>query len=158
MRLLHLHWPNLLINLAAIRLGGSPSAPSASFPAGPVVLGGPPWGDGVVLDADPLARALGIRRGMALGAAHRLAPEATFLDPMACHGAVGLRQKVRRLPPAAVLGEGATRMEMTPTGWVRWRWHHITQSNHRPNTVRIGLWHRREQRLCIRMGRRVHHF
>ncbi|HJP87526.1 MAG TPA: hypothetical protein VJ850_00620 [Candidatus Limnocylindrales bacterium] len=33
-----------------------------------------------MLDADPLARALGVRRGMPLGSAHRLAPEATFLD------------------------------------------------------------------------------
>lgn len=97
MRLLHLHWPNLLINLAAIRLGGSPSAPSASFPAGPVVLGGPPWGDGVVLDADPLARALGIRRGMALGAAHRLAPEATFLDPDPEADAVAVEAALDRL-------------------------------------------------------------
>jgi nucleotidyltransferase/DNA polymerase involved in DNA repair len=34
-----------------------------------------------VLDADAAARALGVRRGMALGSAHRLAPEATFLEP-----------------------------------------------------------------------------
>lgn len=33
-----------------------------------------------MVDADPLARALGVRRGMPLGSAHRLAPEATFLD------------------------------------------------------------------------------
>ncbi|HEY8237810.1 MAG TPA: hypothetical protein VIF63_00075 [Candidatus Limnocylindrales bacterium] len=33
-----------------------------------------------MLDADPTARALGVRRGMPLGSAHRLAPEATFLD------------------------------------------------------------------------------
>jgi protein ImuB len=33
-----------------------------------------------VVDADPLARALGVRRGIPLGSAHRLAPEATFLD------------------------------------------------------------------------------
>jgi nucleotidyltransferase/DNA polymerase involved in DNA repair len=45
-----------------------------------VVLGGKPWSNGVVLDADPAARALGVRRGMPLGSAHRLAPEATFLD------------------------------------------------------------------------------
>ena len=45
-----------------------------------MVLGGKPWSDGVVLDADPAARALGVRRGMPLGSAHRLAPEATFLD------------------------------------------------------------------------------
>ncbi len=36
--------------------------------------------NGNVLDADPAARALGVRRGMPLGSAHRLAPEATFLD------------------------------------------------------------------------------
>jgi len=45
-----------------------------------VILGGKPWSNGVVLDADPAARALGVRRGMPLGSAHRLAPEATFLD------------------------------------------------------------------------------
>ncbi len=33
-----------------------------------------------MVDADPLARALGVRRGIPLGSAHRLAPEATFLD------------------------------------------------------------------------------
>jgi protein ImuB len=33
-----------------------------------------------VVDADPLARALGVRRGIPLGSAHRLAPEAIFLD------------------------------------------------------------------------------
>ena len=45
-----------------------------------MVLGGQPWTNGNVLDADPAARALGVRRGMPLGSAHRLAPEATFLD------------------------------------------------------------------------------
>jgi protein ImuB len=34
-----------------------------------------------VIDADPMARALGVRRGIPLGSAHRLAPEAVFLDP-----------------------------------------------------------------------------
>ena len=53
---------------------------SASWPPGPIVLGGQPWTDGTVVDADPLARALGVRRGIPLGSAHRLAPEATFLD------------------------------------------------------------------------------
>ena len=52
----------------------------ASWPHGPIVLGGQPWTDGAVVDADPLARALGVRRGMPLGTAHRLTPEATFLD------------------------------------------------------------------------------
>jgi protein ImuB len=46
-----------------------------------VVLGGQPWTDGTVIDADPAARALGVRRGIPLGSAHRLAPEAAFLDP-----------------------------------------------------------------------------
>ncbi len=54
---------------------------SGSFPTGPLVLGGRPWTNGTVLDASPAAEALGIRRGMPLGGAHRLAPEATFLDP-----------------------------------------------------------------------------
>lgn len=75
MRLLHLHRQHLLLDLARRRL------PSGSWPAGPVVLGGKPWSTGTVLDADPAARALGVRRGMPLGSAHRLAPEATFLDP-----------------------------------------------------------------------------
>ena len=46
-----------------------------------MILGGQPWTDGTVVDADPVARSLGVRRGMALGIAHRLAPEAAFLDP-----------------------------------------------------------------------------
>ena len=74
MRLLHLHRPHLLLDLARRR------QPSGSWPAGPVVLGGKPWSNGTVLDADPTARALGVRRGMPLGSAHRLAPEASFLD------------------------------------------------------------------------------
>jgi len=75
MRLLHLYWPHLPIRLARARH-------SDSFPTDrPVVLGGQPWTDGTVLDADPAARALGIRRGIPLGSAHRLAPEAAFLDP-----------------------------------------------------------------------------
>jgi len=81
MRLLHLVWPHLHLRLARSRLespgnGGT----SASWPSGPIVLGGQPWMDGTVVDADPLARALGVRRGIPLGTAHRLAPEATFLD------------------------------------------------------------------------------
>src|SRR5690242_10563271 len=75
MRLLHLYWPHLPIRLARARH-------SDSFPTDrPVVLGGQPWTDGTVIDADPMARALGVRRGIPLGSAHRLAPEATFLDP-----------------------------------------------------------------------------
>ena len=51
------------------------------FPTGPLVLGGRPWDPGPVIDASPDARALGVRRGMPLGSAHRLVPEATFIDP-----------------------------------------------------------------------------
>jgi protein ImuB len=47
----------------------------------PIVLGGEPWTNGSVLDASPLALELGVRLGMPLGAAHRLVPEARFLDP-----------------------------------------------------------------------------
>ena len=75
MRLLHLYWPHLPLRLARARHSGS-------FPTDrPVVLGGQPWTDGTVVDADPAARALGVRRGIPLGSAHRLAPEAAFLDP-----------------------------------------------------------------------------
>lgn len=73
MRLLHLYWPHLLLDLASRRSG--------SFPPGPVVIGGKPWTAGTVLDANPAARELGIRRGIPLGSAHRLAPEAAFVDP-----------------------------------------------------------------------------
>lgn len=74
MRRLHLYWPHLLLDLARTR------AASASWPA-PIVLGGQPWTDGNVLDMDPTARAMGVRRGMPLGGAHRLVPEGTFVDP-----------------------------------------------------------------------------
>jgi protein ImuB len=81
MRLLHLLWPHLPLRLARVRLE-SPGSDgiSGSWPPGPIVIGGQPWTDGTVVDADPLARALGVRRGIPLGSAHRLAPEATFLD------------------------------------------------------------------------------
>ena len=74
MRLLHLHWPHLPLALTKARA-------SESFPTGPTILGGQPWTAGLVIDASPEARALGVRRGIPLGAAHRLAPEAVFLDP-----------------------------------------------------------------------------
>jgi impB/mucB/samB family/impB/mucB/samB family C-terminal domain len=74
MRLLHLHRPHLPLELARARA-------SEPFPPGPLILGGRPWDPGPVIDADPEARALGVRRGMPLGSAHRLVPEATFIDP-----------------------------------------------------------------------------
>ncbi len=79
MRLLHLLWPHLPLRLTAARAAVDPS--SGSFPTGPLVLGGQPWTAGTVLDASREAQALGVRRGMPLGTAHRLCPEATFLDP-----------------------------------------------------------------------------
>ena len=66
--------PHLPLNLARARR-------SEPFPTGPLVLGGRPWDPGPVIDADPTARTLGVRRGMPLGSAHRLVPEATFIDP-----------------------------------------------------------------------------
>jgi nucleotidyltransferase/DNA polymerase involved in DNA repair len=74
MRLLHLYRPHLPLELARARA-------SEPFPPGPLILGGRPWDPGPVIDASPEARALGVRRGMPLGGAHRLVPEATFVDP-----------------------------------------------------------------------------
>jgi protein ImuB len=74
MRRLHLFLPHLPLHLAQARR-------SEPFPAGPLVLGGRPWDPGPVIDADATARALGVRRGMPLGSAHRLVPEATFIEP-----------------------------------------------------------------------------
>jgi len=74
MRRLHAFVPHLSLGLAAARR-------SEPFPAGPLVLGGRPWDPGPVIDANPDARALGVRRGIPLGSAHRLVPEATFIDP-----------------------------------------------------------------------------
>jgi len=77
MRLLHLYRPHLPLELARARASKS----FLSFPPGPLILGGRPWDPGPVIDASPEARALGVRRGMPLGSAHRLVPEATFIDP-----------------------------------------------------------------------------
>ena len=74
MRLLHLYRPHLPLELARVRA-------SEPFPPGPLILGGRPWDPGPVIDANQEARALGVRRGIPLGSAHRLVPEATFLDP-----------------------------------------------------------------------------
>jgi protein ImuB len=88
MRLLHLLWPHLPLRLARQRWQAANSGssrnlllPAKPFPSGPIVLGGQPWVDAPVIDMSPAAHDLGIRRGMPLGAAHRLSPEASFLDP-----------------------------------------------------------------------------
>ena len=81
MRLLHLHWPHLLLRLARDRSSDPfPSEPIAGDRL-PIVLGGKPWMHGFVMDASLSALELGVRIGMPLGAAHRLAPEAVFLEP-----------------------------------------------------------------------------
>ncbi len=74
MRRLHLFLPLLPLHLARARR-------SEPVPTGPLVLGGRPWDPGPVIDADRTARALGVRRGMPLASAHRLVPEATFIEP-----------------------------------------------------------------------------
>ena len=99
MRLLHLLWPHLPLRLARQRRETARSGSSANpeFPLGPVVLGGQPWTDGPVLDMSPAARGLGIRRGMPLGSAHRLAPEAAFLDPDPAADAAAVERALDRL-------------------------------------------------------------
>ena len=74
MRRLHAFVPHLSLGLARARR-------SEPFPPGPLVLGGRPWDPGSVIDANPDARVLGVRRGMPLGSAHRLVPEAIFVEP-----------------------------------------------------------------------------
>jgi protein ImuB len=99
MRLLHLFWPHLPLRLARQRCetSRSGSSPLPRFPGGPIVLGGQPWTDAVVLDMSPAARDGGIRRGMPLGAAHRLAPEAVFLDPDPAADAAAVERALDRL-------------------------------------------------------------
>ena len=74
MRLLYLDWPHLVHRLEAARAPASAPLPEL------VVVGGQPWQPTEVLDASPAAVRLGVRRGQPLGTAHRLAPEAHFID------------------------------------------------------------------------------
>jgi hypothetical protein len=62
-----------------------------------VVLGGRPWAKGAVLDANQAALETGVRIGMPLGAAHRLAPEACFLDPEPAVEAAAMAAALDRL-------------------------------------------------------------
>jgi protein ImuB len=103
MRLLHLYWSHLPLRLARRR-----SVTSGSFPIGLIVLGGQPWDAGVVLDMSPSAREMGIRRGMALGSAHRLAPEAAFLDPEPDADRVSVEAALDRLAEFSPGVAGAT--------------------------------------------------
>jgi nucleotidyltransferase/DNA polymerase involved in DNA repair len=52
---------------------------------------------GTVLDASPAAMALGVQRGQPLGTAHRLAPEALFLDPDPAAETAALEAALERL-------------------------------------------------------------
>ena len=90
MRLLHLQWPHLLLRLARSRS-------STPFAAVPLVLGGKPWTNGPVMDASRSAMELGVQPGMPLGAAHRLAPEALFLDPDPAADRLSLEAALDRL-------------------------------------------------------------
>lgn len=74
MRRLHCLVPHLALGLTLARR-------STACPRELLVLGGRPWDPGPVIDASADVRALGVRRGMPLGTAHRLIPEATFLEP-----------------------------------------------------------------------------
>jgi protein ImuB len=69
MRLLYLDWPHLCYRIEA----GREALPEL------VVVGGQPWEQGEVVDCSPAARRLGVERGLPLGTAHRLVPEARFL-------------------------------------------------------------------------------
>ena len=69
MRLLYLDWPHLCYRIEAARV----VLPDL------VVVGGQPWEQGEVVDCSPTARRLGVERGLPLGTAHRLVPEARFL-------------------------------------------------------------------------------
>ena len=69
MRLLYLDWPHLCYRIEAAR---------AELPD-LVVVGGQPWEQGEVVDCSPAANRLGVSRGLPLGTAHRLVPEARFL-------------------------------------------------------------------------------
>src|SRR5215213_4510560 len=82
MRLLYLDWPHLHFRLAAEEMRRT--APTEQLPE-LVVVGGQPWDSGFVVDCSPAAAKLGVRRGQALGTAHKLVPEARLVagDPAA---------------------------------------------------------------------------
>ena len=72
------------------------------------MLGGRPWETGTVLDCSPAAQRQGIRRGMALGAAHRLVPEATFRSPHLDRYRAAVEAALDALSAFAPFVEGAT--------------------------------------------------
>jgi nucleotidyltransferase/DNA polymerase involved in DNA repair len=100
MRLLYLDWPHLPLRLEAAR---SPAASSEL-----VVLGGQPWEPGVVLDCSHGAARLGVHRGQALGAAHNLVPEATFLAADRPAYAAAFEAAIEAIAPFTPALEGET--------------------------------------------------
>src|SRR4051812_42431052 len=99
MRLLYLDWPHLPLRLELAR---------RDLHAELVVLGGHPWDAGTVLDCSSAAARLGVSRGVALGSAHNLVPEAVFLpaDPDAY--AAGFETALDRLAQFTPALEGET--------------------------------------------------
>lgn len=102
MRLLHLAWPNLSLRLELARLG-LPWTPTT-----PLVLGGRPWDPGSVLDRSPAAARFGVRPGQPLGVAHRLVPEATFLEADPAAYAVAFEAVLEALAAFTPAIEGET--------------------------------------------------
>ena len=102
MRLLHLTWPNLSLRLELARLG-LPWTPTT-----PLVLGGRPWDPGSVLDRSPAAARFGVRPGQPLGVAHRLVPEATFLEADPAAYAVAFEAVLEALAAFTPAIEGET--------------------------------------------------
>ena len=99
MRLLLLTWPHLPLRLEQT---------IQPFTGELVVLGGRPWETGTVLDCSPAAQRQGVRRGMALGTAHRLVPEAVFRSPHLDRYQAAVEAALDTLSAFAPFVEGAT--------------------------------------------------
>jgi protein ImuB len=103
MRLLYLDWPHLPLRLELEQQPGGPGTLAEL-----IVLGGQAWDPGVVLDCSPAAARLGVRRGLPLGSAHNLVPEATFLPADRERYAESMEAALRRIGDLAPAVEGTT--------------------------------------------------
>ena len=103
MRLLHLDWPHLPLRLELERMPERSGPPPEL-----IVLGGQPWDPGVVLDCSAAAAGLGVRRGMPLGSAHNLVPEALFLPADRTLASESMEAALRRIGDLAPAVEGTT--------------------------------------------------
>ncbi|MET1231897.1 MAG: DNA polymerase Y family protein [Candidatus Limnocylindrales bacterium] len=72
------------------------------------MLGGRPWDPGSVLDRSPAAARFGVRPGQPLGVAHRLVPEATFLEADPAAYAVAFEAVLEALAAFTPAIEGET--------------------------------------------------